>query len=618
MGFSKFKYAKKRLQYAYSLFFSHFEAPLATISFVLSVMSAVASLSCLISLIIYIGYDLSAPDRQFIWNLLRISQGIFAANVIYDLVMRFRITIRESRAIKWIVDIALLLTVLAWIYPNPEHPWIPWLKTLLYSRKFLFIVLGAFSMVNLSYTLSRIPSRRTNPSLLMAASFIFFIIIGSFVLMLPKCTYHGISYFDSLFVSSSAVCITGLTPVDIPSTFTPLGIIVLSVLVQLGGLGVITFTSFFALFFTGNTSIYNQLLIRDMIYSKSMNALMPTLLYVLGFTIIVEIGGAFAVYFTVPDTLGLGIEDKIMFSAFHSMSSFCNAGFSCLPGGMANEALMHSNQYIYIVTSVLIFAGAIGFPILVNFKEILKCYILRAWYKFTGRRKRKIAMQMHIYDLNTKIVLATTITILIISSVAFFVLEGSNSMSGMSTYEKIVQAVFNSLITRSAGYASINPNSFLDVTILLILLQMVIGGSSQSMAGGIKVNTLGAILLNLRSVLFGHEGTSAFNRTINHASVRRANAIMTVAAIGLTAYCIVLLVLEPHLPTKSVIFEVVSALFTVGSSLGITPMLSDASKAVLCSAMFLGRVGILSLLCGLMTSKRDLSPHLPTDNIIIN
>ena len=616
MGFSKFKYAKKRLQYAFSLFFSHFEAPIATISSVLSVMSALASLSCLISLIIYIGYDLSPADRQFIWNLLRISQGIFAANVIYDLTMRFRVTIKDSRAIKWIVDFALLLTVLAWIYPNPDHPWIPWLKTLLYSRKFLFIVLGAFSMVNLCYGLSRIPNRRTNPSLLMAASFIFFIVIGSFVLMLPNCTYNGISYFDSRFISSSAVCITGLTSVDIPSTFTPLGIIVLSVLVQLGGLGVITFTSFFALFFTGNTSIYNQLLIRDMIYSKSMNALMPTLLYVLGFTVVVEIGGAFAVYLTIPESLGLGLEDKIIFSAFHSMSSFCNAGFSCLPGGMANESLMHSNQYIYIVTSILIFAGAIGFPILVNFKEILKFYILRLWGKVSKKRKR--ALQIHIYDLNTKIVLVTTVTILIVSSVSFYILECTHSMSGMSTYEKIVQSVFNSLIPRSAGFASINPNSFLDVTIILILLQMIIGGSSQSMAGGIKVNTLGAILLNLRSVLFGHDGTTAFNRTINTASVRRANAIMTVAAIGLTVYCTIMLVLEPQLPTKSVIFETVSALFTVGSSLGITPMLSDASKAVLCSAMFLGRVGILSLLCGFMTSKHDLSPHLPTDNIIIN
>ncbi len=178
--------------------------------------------------------------------------------------------------------------------------------------------------------------------------------------------------------------------------------------------------------------------------------------------------------------------------------------------------------------------------------------------------------------------------------------------------------MFNSLIPRSAGFASVDPARFLDVTLLIVVVQMVIGGASQSMAGGIKVNTLGAVLLSLRSVLFGHNGTTAFHRTINTASIRRANAVVALAALSLFAYCVIILLLEPHMSAKSVIFEVVSALFTVGSSLGITPDLSDASKATLCTAMFLGRVGIISLLCGMVGTKRDISQHLPKDNIIIN
>ncbi len=590
--------------------------PLGAAASVLESLAVVASAACLVALTVYVGYNLEPTDQRRLWGALRAIQAFYCINIAYNLFFRFKHTLRQSRIIKWIVDTLVLISLLAWIYPNPHHPWIPWLKAILYSKKFLFFTLGAYSTVTLCYALSRIPNRRTNPSLIMGGSFLLFIILGSMVLMLPRCTLHGISYFDSLFVASSAVCITGLSPVDIPTTFTPFGILVLSVLVQLGSLGVITFTSFFAMFFTGGTSIYNQLLLRDIIYSKSMNSLVPTLLYVLGFTASVEIIGAVAVYLTIPAELEMDTTQRLIFAGFHSMSSFCNAGFSILPDGMANNALMNSNQWIYIVTSCLIFAGAIGFPILVNFKEILRQWIIKGWARL--RRKRPPLMPLHIFDLNTKIVLWTTCIILAVSSVAFFILESGNTLKGMGFWQKAVQSVFNSLIPRSAGFASVNPAHFLDVTLLLVMVQMVIGGSSQSMAGGIKVNTLGAVLLNLKSVLAGHEGTTAFNRTISFHSMRRAHAVVCLAAISLVAYATLELCLEPRLEAKAVMFEVVSALFTVGSSLGITAELCDTSKVVLCTAMFFGRVGLISLLCGFMAKPRDLSAHFPTDNIIIN
>jgi len=613
---NKLKYHKKRWSYAFNRFFSHFERPISVIGTVLEVSASASAVLALIALAIRAGYDLGASDAAFIDSSMRIFLAVFFTNIIFRTIFRPKVRRHQRRIIKWIVDIPLVLATLAWIYPMPDHPWIPWLKTLLYSRKFLFCVLGAYSVVELSYTLSRLTDRRTNPSLILAASFLVFIVIGSLVLMLPKCTLSGISYIDSLFVSASAVCITGLTSVDISSTFTPMGILVLAVLIQLGSLGIITFTSFFAMFFTGNTSIYNQLLLRDVIYTKSMNAIIPTLLYVLGFTLAVEAAGAVAVFFSIPESLEMTLDDRLIFAAFHSMSSFCNAGFTCLPGGMANPALMRSSQTIYIVTSILIFAGAVGFPILMNFKDIIRDHIRRAWARL--RQVPAGVKAVHIFDVNTKIVLYTTLTILAAASVAFFWLEYDNTLAGMPLSDKIIQSVFNSLIPRSAGFESVDPTKFLDVTLFIIIVQMIIGGASQSMAGGIKVNTLGAVLLNLRAVLFGHAGATAFHRTINTASVRRANAVVILAAMSLMAYCLIILLLEPHMSAKSVIFEVVSALFTVGSSLGITHDLCDASKVTLCTAMFLGRVGIISLLCGMVGTRRDISPHLPKDNIIIN
>ncbi len=606
----------KRWQYAYTLFQSTFRRTLEAISRCTEVASGIASVACLVALIVHSGYNLSATEIRHIKLTLRAVQVIFGFSALFDLTINFKSTVRRGRIVRWLLYGCLALTFIAWAYPRPADPWVPLLANVLYSPYYLAAVLVAYSVATLSYTLSRIPGRRTNPSLIMAGSFLFFIVIGSLVLTLPRCTYHGISYFDSLFVSSSAVCITGLSPVDIGTTFTPRGILVLSCLVQLGSLGILTFTSFFALFFAGGNSVYNQLLLRDVVYSKSMNALVPTLLYVLGFTLTIELIGAVAVYFTIPDGLGMDIADKVVFSAFHSMSSFCNAGFSCLPQGMANPVLMSSGQNIYIVTSVLIFAGAVGFPILVNLREILAYHFRKTLNRLMGRSF--MHKRTHIYDINTRIVLTTTLIVLAVGSVSFFWLEYDNTLAGMSLYEKAVQSVFNSLIPRSAGFASVNPADFLNVTLLLVLVQMVIGGSSQSMAGGIKVNTLGTIWLSLRSVIRGNEDTVAFTRVISRDSVRRAHAVVALAFGSLLAYTVTLMLLEPGMQVKAIVFEAVSALFTVGSSLGITPDLSNASKVLLSTAMFLGRVGLISILCGIFARHRDLSLHLPKDNVIIN
>ena len=580
------------------------------------VLSVIASFFCLIELTLYFGFERNAEEADALKQLFRIPQAIFIIDIILDLAFRPHNKSRNARTLKWIVDSALILSALAWLYPHPERPWVPILEKILYSDTYLFAVLTAYSVLRLCQVVLRLIGRRTNPALILSGSFIVFILIGSLVLMLPKCTVTPISYCDSLFVSTSAVCITGLTPVDIPTTFTPLGLLVISILIQIGGLGVITFTSFFAIFFSGAPSIYSQLMIKDMIYSKTINNLIPTLLYILAFTVTVELAGAVAVYFTIPPALGLTFTDRLIFAGFHSLSSFCNAGFSCLPGGMANQALMNGSQSIYIVTSVLIFAGAIGFPILVNFKDIFVLWLRRL---LTPRRRRhNAARPVHLYDLNTKLVIVTTLAVLAVSTITFFVLEHDNTLAGMSTGKKITQSLFNSLTPRSAGFVSVSPSMFLPATLLLVVVQMWIGGASQSLAGGVKVNTAAAVFLNLKAIIRGHASATAFGRRIALGSVRRANAVLALSIVVFLAYATAILLLEPRLAVKDCLFEVTSALFTVGSSLGITDRLGDASKIILSTAMFVGRVGILSLLIGLGSQSRDKSPHYPAESIIIS
>lgn len=582
----------------------------------LNIISFIASVGFFVSLVILGGFNHSSAEVSVIHHWIRVIQGVFIANVLYGLIFRFHHTVRESRVVKWIIDIAVLVTALPWIYPRPAHPWIPFLDTLLYSDIFLYSALGAYSALTICIGVIKSIGRRTNPSLLLSGSFLVFIIIGSFLLMLPKCTYLDISYPQALFVSTSAVCITGLTPVDVSLTFTPLGITIIAVLMQIGALGVMTFTSFFALFFSGGGSIYNQLLLRDVFYSKSMNALIPTLLYILGFTVTVELIGASAVYFSIAGTLGPTTGDEIIFSVFHSMSSFCNAGFSVLPDGMSSPLLLYGNISIYWITTVLIIAGAIGFPILVNFKEAIGTSVKRVWLRLHNRREEN--RTVHQYSMNTKIVLVTFFTLFAVGAIAFWLFERDNSLSGMNVAEQVTQSVFNSAVPRSAGFSSVNPAGFMNVTIVMILVLMWIGGASQSTAGGIKVNTFAAILLNLRAIIFGRSRVSAFRRNVSVFSIRRANAVVTLSILSYTFYSVCLLILEPQLPAKALLFEAASALFTVGSSLGVTPRLGAGSEILLCTAMFLGRVGLISLLVGLAGRHHDTEASYPSGNIIIN
>lgn len=188
----------------------------------------------------------------------------------------------------------------------------------------------------------------------------------------------------------------------------------------------------------------------------------------------------------------------------------------------------------------------------------------------------------------------------------------------MTLWEKIVQSVFNSFVPRSSGFASLPMDSMMNITLLMMVVLMWIGGASQSTAGGVKINTLATVSINLRSILRGSSDVNAFHRRVSINSVRRANAVITLSIISFTLYSFVILWLEPALSVKALLYETASALFTVGSSLGITSSLSVGSKLVLCSAMFVGRLGVLSLLSGFVERKRPSGVHYPTGNIIIN
>lgn len=485
------------------------------------------------------------------------------------------------------------------------------------SKFYHLAVLLIFSLLNLSNGLVRLLGRRTNPSLILAVSFLAIIVIGTGLLMLPRCTVNGITWVDSLFTATSAVCVTGLVPVDVSTTFTTGGLVVIIMLIQIGGLGVMTLTSFFAMFFMGNTSIYNQLVVRDMVSSNSLGSLLSTLLYILGFTLVIEGIGMIFIWLSIHGTLGMTLQNEFAFAAFHSISAFCNAGFSTLSGNLGNPMVMTNHNWLYISVSFLIILGGIGFPILVNFKDIV-LYHLRRFGKFVHTRKQEKHKMHHLYNLNTKIVLLMTLLLLLLGTVVIAVFEWNASFAGMSVADKWTQAFFNAVCPRTAGFSSVDLTSFGVQTLLVYLLLMWIGGSAQSTAGGVKVNAFAVVVLNLLAVLRGSGRVEVFGRELSLDSIRRSNATVVMSLGVLFLFIFMLSILEPDVSLLALTFECVSALSTVGSSLNLTPSLSDASKLLVALLMFIGRVGLITLMLGIVKQQKKTKYRYPSDDIIIN
>lgn len=580
-------------------------------------LAVAASLLLIVAFVYEHGFMISYADVHMLEQVYHGIWVVFLVDLISHLLLRFGNVKQEMNIMSWILVVMYLLTLVPVIFHQPDDGPIKQFWLLMNSRGYRLVMSMLLALVTLSRGISYLLRRRANPSLMLAFSFLFIILVGAGLLLLPRCTYHGISWIDALFLSTSAVCVTGMSPIDITQTFTELGMVVLMFLFQIGGLGVMTFTSFFTLFFMGDTSIYSRMMVRDMVNSSTLNSLLSTLLYILCFTIVIEAVGAFVVWTDIHGTLGYELVDEIKFSIFHAISAFCNAGFSTLPDGLANPLVFGNHAPFYLYLSVLIILGGIGFPILVNFKDTLGFYLHRIWILVRYRQWEGRKMY-HNYSLNTRIVLIMTAVLLSVSTILFAILEWNGALLGLTPGDKLTHAFFMAVCPRSAGFTAIDPLTWSTSSMIIFAVLMWIGGGSQSTAGGIKVNTFAVMLLNLKSMLRGSERVEVFHRELSHSSIRRSNTtvLLSIAALGMAIF--IMNLLEPEIPLRYVFFECLGALTTDGVGLGATSMLHFEGKLFMVPLMFIGRLGMITIMMGLVKQKKVVNYRYPSGEIIIN
>lgn len=454
-----------------------------------------------------------------------------------------------------------------------------------------------------------------NPAQLFVLSFLTLIILGSFLLLLPKATVSGIGLIDALFTSTSAVCVTGLVVVDTGSSFTEFGHIIIALLIQLGGLGIMTFASYFSYFFKGGSSYENQLALRDITNAEKISDVFSILKKIIVLTFLIEGTGAVLIFETLDSSVIPSVYDRVFFSGFHAISGFCNAGFSTLQNSFYEDAFQ-LNYPLHLIISFLIILGGLGFPIVFNLFRYLKLKVI-AVFLFLLRRKNTITTP-RLININTRIVLITSLVLTVFGAVAFYILEYNNTLASHNQIGKVVTAFFGSVTTRTAGFNTVDTGALNLHTILIMMFLMWVGASPASTGGGIKTSTFAVAILNTISIARGKTRLELFNREIPNSSVERAYAIILLSIFVISISILLISFFDSDKGLLNISFECISAYATVGLSRGITADLSSASKLVLTFTMFIGRVSMLTLLIALFKRVSTEAYRLPSENILIN
>ncbi len=455
-----------------------------------------------------------------------------------------------------------------------------------------------------------------NPAQLFVGSFFIIILMGSLLLMLPNATRGEISYVDALFTATSAVCVTGLAVVDTGGVFTLIGQTIILFLIQTGGLGIMTFASYFSYFFRSGSSYENQMYMGEMTNVDKLDEVFSVLKKIITVTFAIEAIGAVMLFFSITDSAVHGLGQRIYFSVFHAVSAFCNAGFSPLKNSLF-EATFRFNYLFQLIIALLIIFGGLGFPIIFNSWKFF-VYKIGNTFKRLLKKREKTYLPW-VLNLNSKVIISTTAILLISGTIFVLIFEYNNTLTEHhSFFGKFIVSFFGSVTTRTAGFNSIDTGAMTLPTTLIFILLMWIGASPASTGGGIKTSTIAVAFLNVVSIAKGKKNLEIFGREISGVSINKSFAIILLSVVVIFTSTLGVAMFDADKNLLSIVFEVVSAYATVGLSRGITGSLTDASKIIVLITMFLGRVGMITFLMAIIKKTNNTKYRYPTEDLLIN
>jgi len=420
-------------------------------------------------------------------------------------------------------------------------------------------------------------------------------VLGTFLLKLPASTYGGVSWVDALFVSVSAASVTGLSSVDFPATFTHFGSTVVMILIQVGGLGIMTLTTLGALLVGRRVGFRDLLAVREELGSIDSPRNTGRLIgQIAGITLLVEAFGAVVLAFGFIRG-GLGYGDGLFQAVFHAVMAFCNAGFPNLPDG--DLVPYAGDPAVNLALVALIILGGLGFPVLVNL--------------YHYRQARRLT-------LHSKLVLVTTVVLVLIGVSSVALLEWTNpaTLGGNPIGTRLWMALFQGVTPRTAGFSTVDYARMYDSTLLLQIALMFIGAAPTSTGGGVRVTTLALLFLVVLAQARGQEEVSAFGRRVPRQLIQKALVVLTLSALLVFVAALALMVSD-GLSLLPAMFEATSAFGTVGLSLNVTPELSTFGKLLVAGVMFLGRIGPITLILALSARQKAKGYVFPQEDIAI-
>ncbi|MDX5482566.1 MAG: ATPase [Hymenobacteraceae bacterium] len=461
-------------------------------------------------------------------------------------------------------------------------------------------------VVELLETRVHLKTLQLKPSVTFLLSFVALILVGAGLFMMPKMTNapEGMRFIDAVFMAASASCVTGLAVVDPGTYFTFSGQIVLLLLIQMGGLGILTFATFFASLMRQGVGIKQHVAMHEILESESLFSTKGLLQKLIFLTLTIEAIGAVIIFMSWGrDAQFENLGVKIFFSIFHAISAFCNAGFSLYPAGLFTEPVRFA-YVLHLTVAMLIIFGGIGFPTIL---DVLSPKAMRARMESPWKN----------WKMSSRVTIYTSAALIFLGTVGFFLLEYYNTLAELNFVEALIASFFQSVTTRTAGFNTVDISVLNVPTLMMFIFLMFIGASPGSTGGGIKTTTFTVILITVWATIRNKRNMEIGHRTIPHSVSYKAFSVFTFAAMINIFFIFILSITDAQFDILKLAFEQVSAFATVGLSTGITAGLSDGGKAVIIASMYIGRVGTLTLALALSTRATSTNYRYPATHLAV-